>query len=204
MRDSPLSRFLTLLRQPEYLPRWSYLAVVLGIGAYTLSILAKTAKLSGDVQLLLVTLLAVVGILFLVLRAKPLNIVEKAALYITAAVLVYLDNVVLAQQPMLTLIGWGAVGVAALGTVLRLRLSSDRRFVLTPLDLIILFVALVVPSLLSSLDLPYGGAASIAKLVALFYALEVLVSRAELGIVWLRIAVAAVLTGLVLRPLLSI
>jgi hypothetical protein len=39
-------------------------------------------------------------------------------------------------------------------------------------------------------------------LVALFYAIEVLVSRVELGVVWLRLSVAAVLTGLVVRPLL--
>jgi UDP-GlcNAc:undecaprenyl-phosphate GlcNAc-1-phosphate transferase len=203
-RDSPLARFLSTLREPQYLPRWSYLAVALAVGVYALSILAETAKLSGDVQFLLVALLAVVSTLLLVLRAKPLNIIEKAALYTTAAVLVYLDSVVLVEPRMFTRLGWIAIGVAAAGTVLRLRLSPDRRFVLTPLDLIILFVALVVPSLPGSFALPDGGAAGIAKLVTLFYALEVLVSRVDLGVVWLRIAVAVVLIGLVLRPLVPI
>jgi hypothetical protein len=167
-------------------------------------ILIDTASLSGDVQLLLMALLGVTCVLLAVLRAKPLSIVEKAALYITAAVLVYLDNVVLPAQRTFSALGWAAIGVAAAGTVTRLRLSPDRRFVLTPLDLIILFVALVVPSLPGSFALPDGGAAGIAKLVTLFYAIEVLVSRVELGVMWLRIAVAMVLTGLVLRPLLSI
>ena len=198
-KDSALARLLSILREPQFLPRWSYLAVVLGVGVYTLSILAKTAKVTGDVQFLLVALLAVVSILLLILRAKPLNIIEKAALYTTAAVLVYLD-VVLPEQHALAMLGWAAIGVAAAGTVLRLRLASDRRFVLTPLDLIVLFVALVVPSLPGSFALPDGGAAGIAKLVTLFYALEVLLSRADLGMVWLRIAAAAVLGGLVLRP----
>jgi hypothetical protein len=63
-------------------------------------------------------------------------------------------------------------------------------------------VALVVPSLPGSFALPNGGAVGIAKLVTLFYAIEVLVSRVELGVVWLRLSVAAVLTGLVVRPLL--
>jgi UDP-GlcNAc:undecaprenyl-phosphate GlcNAc-1-phosphate transferase len=202
--DSPLSRFLATLREPKNLPRWSYWAVALAVGVYTATILAKTAKLSGDVQFLLAALLAVVTILLLILRAKPLKIIEKAALYTTAAVLVYLDNLVPAEERLLAVLSWTAIGVAAAATVLRLRLSSDRRFVLTPLDLIVLFVALVVPSLPGSFALPHGGAAGIAKVVTLFYALEVLVSRAELGVVWLRIAVAAVLTGLVLRPLVSI
>jgi hypothetical protein len=50
--------------------------------------------------------------------------------------------------------------------------------------------------------MPDGGAAGVAKLVILFYAIEVLVTRVDLGVMWLRIAVAALLTGLVLRPLL--
>ena len=202
-RDSPLTRFVTKMRGPQYLPRWSYFAVAVAVGVYALLILAETVRLSGDVQILLVALLAVTCVLLVFLRAKPLNIVEKAALYVTAAVLVYLDSVILPQQRMFTGLGWAAIGVAAAGTAFRLRLTPDRRFVLTPLDLIILFVALVVPSLPGSFAMPDGGAAGIAKLVALFYAIEVLVSRVELGVVWLRIAVAAVLAGLVVHPLLA-
>jgi UDP-GlcNAc:undecaprenyl-phosphate GlcNAc-1-phosphate transferase len=201
--DSPLARFVSKLCEPQYMPRWSYLAVALGVGAYALLILTETASVSGDVQLLLLALLAVTCVLLAILRAKPLNIVEKAALYITAAILVYLDSALLPQQRALIACGWGAIAVAAVGTLLRLRLSADRRFVLTPLDLIVLFVALVVPSLPGSFALPDGGAAGIAKLVTLFYAIEVLVSRVDLGVVWLRISVAVVLTGLVLRPLVS-
>jgi UDP-GlcNAc:undecaprenyl-phosphate GlcNAc-1-phosphate transferase len=202
-RDSPLARFVSKLREPQYLPRWSYVAVALGVGAYALLNLTATASVSGDVQLLLLALLGVTCVLLAILRAKPLNIIEKAALYITAAILVYLDSAFLPQQRALIAFSWAAIAVAAVGTVLRLRLSPDRRFILTPLDLIVLFVALVVPSLPGSFALPDGGAAGIAKLVTLFYAIEVLVTRVDMGVVWLRISVAVVLTGLVLRPLVS-
>ena len=201
--DSPVSRLVAKLLEPHYLPRWSYLAVALAVGAYALMILTETARVSDDVQLLLLALLGVTGVLLAVLRSKPLNIIEKAALYITAAVLVYLDSVILPEQRLFTTLSWIAIGLAAVGTILRLRLSADRRFVLTPLDLIVLFVALVVPSLPGSFGLPDGGAAGIAKLVTLFYAIEVLVSRVELGVMWLRIAATVVLVGLVLRPLLA-
>ena len=43
-------------------------------------------------------LLAVSVILLAMLRVKPLNIIEKAALYITTAVLVYLDSAVLPEH----------------------------------------------------------------------------------------------------------
>jgi len=202
--DSPLSRLVAKLLEPQYLPRWSYLAVALAVGAYALLILTETASMSGDVQLLLLALLGVTGLLLAILRAKPLSIIEKAALYITAAVLVYLDSVVLREHRLFAALSWTVIGVAAAGTILRLRLSADRRFVLTPLDLIVLFVALVVPSLPGSFGLPDGGAAGIAKLVALFYAIEVLVNRVELGVMWLRISVTTVLVGLVLRPMLPL
>jgi len=203
-RDSPLTRLVATLLQPKYLPRWSYMAVALAVGLYAVLILAKSATLTGDVRMLLIALFTVSCVLLAILRAKPLSIIEKAALYITVAVLVYLDSMLNAPQRSSMLMGWAAVGLAALGTILRLRLSADRRFVLTPLDLIILFVALVVPSLPGSFALPDGGAAGIAKLVILFYALEVLVSRVELGVLWLRLAAAAVLMGLVLRPMITL
>lgn len=202
-RDAPLTRFFATIREPQYLPRWSYLAVAVAVGVYAALVLAETASLSSDVQFLVVALLAVSIILLAVLRVKPLNILEKAALYITTAVLVYLD-VVLVDDGMSAALKWGAVAVAAIGTVLRLRLSPDRRFVLTPLDLIVLFAALVVPSLPGMFAMPDGGATGIAKLVIFFYAIEVLVSRVEIGVVWLRIAVATLLTVLTLRPLLSL
>jgi UDP-GlcNAc:undecaprenyl-phosphate/decaprenyl-phosphate GlcNAc-1-phosphate transferase len=118
--------------------------------------------------------------------------------------LVYLDSAVLPEYRMYSAWTWAPILIAVGATVLRLQLSRDRRFVLTPLDLIVLFVALVVPSLPGTFALPDGGAAGIAKLVILFYALEVLVSRVDLGVLWLRVAVAMLLAGLALRPLLSL
>jgi len=199
--DSPLTSFIAKLREPPYLPRWSYLAVAVSVGVYASLIVIETASVSNDVQVLVLGLLAVTVILLGTLRVKPLNLIEKGALYITATVLVYLDSVVLPEHRQFSGLLWGAIGVAAAGTMLRLRLAPDRRFVLTPLDVIVLFAALVVPSL-PGFTMPDGGAGAIAKLVILFYAVEVLVTRAELGVMWLRLAETAVLAGLMLRSLM--
>jgi UDP-GlcNAc:undecaprenyl-phosphate GlcNAc-1-phosphate transferase len=201
-RRSALSRFGARLLEPQYLPRWSYLAVALALGVYASLVMVETASFNGDVKILLIALLAVTSIWLAILRVRPLSLVEKGALYVTVAVLVYLDCVILHHDHFFAVVNWVALLTAAAGTMLRMRLSRDRRFEFTPLDLIILFVALVVPSLPGSLGLPNGGALGIAKLVILFYAVEVLVSRTELPVVWLRIGVTAVLTGLIVRPLL--
>ncbi|HEY2145638.1 MAG TPA: MraY family glycosyltransferase [Steroidobacteraceae bacterium] len=205
-KDSPLTRLISTLREPRHLPRWSYIAVAVSVGSYACLILTETASLSSDVYILVLALLAVSVVLLAILRVKPLNLVEKAALYVTMTVLVYLDSVVLPEHRIVSALIWAAISVAAAGTVLRLRLSRDRRFVLTPLDLIVLFVALVVPSLPGSFALPDGGAGGIAKLVILFYALEVVLSRVDVdvGVVWIRVAVTGFLLGLTLRPLMPL
>jgi UDP-GlcNAc:undecaprenyl-phosphate GlcNAc-1-phosphate transferase len=200
--ESPLARLITVLRQPRYLPRWSYLAIAIAVWAYASLVAVETAQVSGDVRILLIALLAITVVWLAVLRAKPLSGIEKAALYTTAAVLVYLDSVVVHPQRLLNFAAWGAILTMAIGTLLRLRLSQDRRFELTPLDLIVLFAALVIPSLPGTFGLPVGGALGIAKLVVLFYALEALVSRVEMRVVWLRIAASTLLAGLVVRTLL--
>jgi UDP-GlcNAc:undecaprenyl-phosphate GlcNAc-1-phosphate transferase len=202
--DSPLPRFLSVMQQPGAIPRISYMALAAGLGGYAVLIVIETATLSSDFRILIVALLAVIVAFSAVLRVAPLTVVEKAALYVTATLLVYLDAVVLPDNRMLSAIGWVAVAVAAVATAVRLRLFNDRRFQLTPLDLIVLFMALVVPSLPGTLHLPHGGALAIAKLVILYYAIEMLVSRSELRAGWVRIAVASVLAALILRPVLYV
>jgi UDP-GlcNAc:undecaprenyl-phosphate/decaprenyl-phosphate GlcNAc-1-phosphate transferase len=200
--SAPLSRMVAAAQRPSLLPRLSYLAIVLSLGTYAALIVSGTVALSLDIRGLLVTLLALTAALFVFFRAGPLSVAEKATLYVTATVLVYLDAVVLAPDPLMSILTWTSISIAALATAMRLRLQNDRRFQVTPLDLIVLFMALVVPSLPGTFSLPPGGAWSIAKLLVLFYAVEVLVSRSEGRAIWLRVAMASILTALVVRPLL--
>ncbi len=201
--ESPLSRMVTVLQQPSLLPRYSYLAIVASLTVYDGLIVLRSSALSNEVQLLIVGLLALSIVLLSILRAGPLHPTEMAVLYVTATVLVYLDGLVLpAPNRLVTILTWGTVSIAGVATAMRLRLHRDRRFQVTPLDLIVLFMALVVPSLLGNLALPQGGALTIAKLVILFYAIEVLLSRVEGRTVWVRLAVISTLSGLALRSLM--
>jgi UDP-GlcNAc:undecaprenyl-phosphate GlcNAc-1-phosphate transferase len=184
------------------LPRAAYWAIAVGLVAYASLIVIDTGSLPGDFRMLILLLLAVIVGFSAVLRTAPLTIVEKGALYVTATTLVYIDTILLPENRGLSALTWAAVGIAVAGTAIRLRLNTDRRFQITPLDLIVLFMALVVPSLPGTLSLPEGGALAIAKLVILFYALEVLASRTEARALWLRGAFAAVLAALVVRPLI--
>jgi UDP-GlcNAc:undecaprenyl-phosphate GlcNAc-1-phosphate transferase len=197
--DAPVSRFARLMLHPTLLPQLSYAAIVGGINAYALIVVLRTTALSHDIWILVLALLATTGCLLLILRGSPLSVIEKAALYVTATVLVYLDATIPSEDRFISVLAWLALSIATAGTAVRLRLQNDRRFQVTPLDLIVLFMALVVPSLPGVLKMPPGDALGIVKLIILFYSIEMLVSRAQGRAVWLRVAVVYVLGGLVLR-----
>jgi UDP-GlcNAc:undecaprenyl-phosphate GlcNAc-1-phosphate transferase len=195
-------RFAAAALEPNHLPRWSYIAIAAGVCFFAALVVAQTGNLSNDVLLLLVALMLITVVAAVLLRDQPMSIVEKGVLYVTAAVVAYLDSQTPYQHLSVAIVSWTAIITAAAGTVVRVRLSNERRFELTPLDLIVVFVALVLPSLPGSTALPHGGALGIAKLVVLFYAVEVLVTRLEVRALWLRIGAVAIQAGLVLIPLL--
>jgi UDP-GlcNAc:undecaprenyl-phosphate GlcNAc-1-phosphate transferase len=201
-RGSALTRAVERLVSPDHLPRWSYLTVAVAVGVYAVLVMLETAGVTSDVRLLLTALLAVTGTWLALLRIRPLSVIEKGSLYVTVTVLVYLDTVIVHGAMTLSIVNWSAILAAAVGTILRIRLSNERRFELTPLDVIVVFAALVLPSLSDSLGLPQGSAVGIAKLMVLFYSVEVLVDRTEFPVVWLRIGMAAVLAGLIVRPMI--
>jgi UDP-GlcNAc:undecaprenyl-phosphate/decaprenyl-phosphate GlcNAc-1-phosphate transferase len=110
-----------------------------------------------------------------------------------------LDAVFAPPGPRSVWLDWGLPIALAISTAVSLRLSPGRRFALTPLDLIVLFIALVVPNLPGLRGIPQGGAIAIAKVVILFYALELLSSQMVKSALWLRLAVVALIAGLLGR-----
>jgi UDP-GlcNAc:undecaprenyl-phosphate GlcNAc-1-phosphate transferase len=131
---SALSRILTAIQQPKLLPWYSYLAIVSALAVYAALIVLETAALSSDIRILILALFAVTIGLLVILRAGPLSVVEKGALYVTATVLVYLDAVALPADRLMSILTWVAISIAAMATAVRLRLHSDRRFQVTPLQ----------------------------------------------------------------------
>jgi UDP-GlcNAc:undecaprenyl-phosphate GlcNAc-1-phosphate transferase len=189
---------------PHLLQKVSYVALSAALAAYGLVVGIETMTVSSDIWILVVVLLLIVSGCLMFAHSAPLRVVEKAVLFVTATIFVYLDAVLSSTDAWLTLLGWTAVGITAIAAAVRLRLFNDRRFQFTPLDLIVLFMALVVPSLLGSLRLPHGGALGIAKLVVLLYGIEILVNRPGVRAIWVRIAVFGALAGLALRTATSV
>jgi UDP-GlcNAc:undecaprenyl-phosphate GlcNAc-1-phosphate transferase len=190
--------------RPQLLQKLSHIALSAALAAYALVVGIETMTVSSDIWILVLVLLCIVSACLMFGRSAPLRVVEKAVLFVTATIFVYLDAMLPSTDAWLAVMGWTAVGITAIAAAVRLRLFNDRRFQFTPLDLIVLFMALVVPSLLGSLRLPHGGALGIAKLVVLLYGIEILVNRPGARAIWVRIAMFGALAGLALRTAASV
>jgi UDP-GlcNAc:undecaprenyl-phosphate GlcNAc-1-phosphate transferase len=183
------------------LPTLTKVAIGAALVVYAALVVLQTPRPSSDIRLLVAGLLGAIIALMAIMRVAPLGLPEKCVLFVTATVLVYLDASAVHPDSMLHWAGWICIGIAALATAIRLRLLNDGRFQVTPLDLIILFMALVVPNLPGSLALPSGASGAIAKLVVMLYSIEILVSRSDGRVVWFRVGAASVLAGLTVRSL---
>jgi hypothetical protein len=170
---------------------------------YAVLVLVQNQSASGNFRWLALGLLAASVAATVAWRSGPLVMAERGILYVLAAVIVYLDTTGTAPpQPWAALLLALPLGIAAL-TALRLQLAADRRFELTPLDLLVLFVALVVPNLPGLLDLPAGTPLGIAKIVVLCYAIELLAGSAEVRANWVRAFSLVLLAALATWPLLA-
>ena len=198
-----LSRLVDRLETPEALQAWSTPALAAGLAGYALVVVLQVRSLASDSLLLAGALLATLVVAGLLWRRSPLHVLEKAACYVAAALLVYLDATLPEGARWIPWLDWLLPLAVAVVTALRLRWSRDRRFELTPLDLLIVFMALIVPSLPGLMQLPPGAPLGVAKIMVLFYAIELLAGGGLRLAPFLRLGSTLVLAGLCLRPLLG-
>ena len=103
----------------------------------------------------------------------------KAVSYVLSATVAYLAAENHWQAAWMHQVESAWIALIAVATVVALRAVSDGRFRLNSMDLLVLFTAIVVPSLSGAI---WGGlnlASFVARLLVLFYAVEVLLSRHE-------------------------
>jgi UDP-GlcNAc:undecaprenyl-phosphate GlcNAc-1-phosphate transferase len=172
-----LRRIVGWLREPNHLPRLALLTSAICIAVYFLAIGIVCPQPSHDVQALAAAVAC--GMLILLAlrwRQAEAGWVDKAAVFLALVMAMYfdrqtktfLDSTVAAQVAL-----FGALVIAI---VIRFRLASDRRFRVTPLDILVIFIAVAVPNLPGSIVSSATAGESIAKLVTLMYGVETLFS----------------------------
>lgn len=185
---SSLSRRIDWLRSPQRLLRLSGHVLWMTMLFYGLTVAARMepspevrALSAGVAAILLATLIAR-------WRRAGLGWFERGALYLASVAAVYVDYQATAGAPLLGTLSMNLFSIQALALLARLAASTRREFAISPLDLLIIFLAAAVPNLPGSLaSVPALGDAT-AKLVILLYSVEALC--VSLGPRWRSLALA--------------
>jgi UDP-GlcNAc:undecaprenyl-phosphate GlcNAc-1-phosphate transferase len=146
------------------------------LAIYATTVLASSRRVGADLGLMCFGMLIVLLLLSSWKAQRSLQWFERTATYISVVLLVYLDQTMPNKPPLLTTLSWTCVGITGAAALVRFWLSPTRRFELTTLDLIVLFIALVLPNLPGSIALPADLPGGIAKAVILLYVVEMLLT----------------------------
>ncbi|MDY6946415.1 MAG: MraY family glycosyltransferase [Pseudomonadota bacterium] len=176
---SQVGRLVTWLRAPAHLPLWSLLAVATGVVLYFCAVGLVNPRPSGDVQLM-AALAAIATLLLIGLRWRQAESgwALKGAVFLALVMAVYFDRQTETFLETDAALQIALFAVLVIAIVIRFRLASDRRFRVTPLDILVIFIAVAVPNLPGSVVSSATVGESIAKLVVLMYGAETLFSAA--------------------------
>jgi UDP-GlcNAc:undecaprenyl-phosphate GlcNAc-1-phosphate transferase len=199
---SGLRASLTWLAAPQRLPLWCVYVIAGSVCVYSLIALYAGSRPPIDTVLLVGGAAAVLAINNVVRwQATEFGWVDRSALYLCAVLLVYLNEMGVQEFAQLNAYSWIPIIAIALAVAVRMRLSLDRRFIVTPLDVLVVVTAIVIPNLPDSIANSHVLAAGVIKLVVLFYGIETLSVVAQKRWKWLSVGVFFVMIACVGRGL---
>ncbi len=146
------------------------------LAAYATTVVAESTRVSVDVGVLSAAMLLLLLILGAWKIGGPLRWVERAVAYVSIVLLVYLDQTIPEKPPLLTTASWTLIAATGAAACVRFWLSPTRRFEVTALDVLVVFIALVLPNLPGSIALPADLPGGVAKAVILLYVVELLIT----------------------------
>jgi len=164
------------LRKDQRLLRMAFNFALAAISCYLFVGAMFVERVPADIGALACALLIVLLVLYGTRRHRAINIVERACIYITIVLVVYVVQVapgVLADLNLYrNILFAGLIAAVAIG----FRFSKER-FRMTPMDFLVILVALVVPNLP---DVTIGEAQAglaVAKLIVLYYGIELVLNN---------------------------
>lgn len=197
---SAITRLAGELRSSGLLGRVPVMLAAVSIPVYSCLAIAFTGDFPTDAVLTADVLCgAALGLLILRRNHPNYALIERLLLYVAVTTVVFYwgrehgDSVWLHRFENLY---FGILGILL---VIAYRFIRNRSFNVTPTDFLIIFIALVVPTVSSSL-FPQNNITEVAiKVLIMFYAVELIVSQAS-GRLWiLRLVVAGVMSLLAIR-----
>lgn len=158
------------------IPSLALSVMVTCLMVYVFTVVVSSGHVGMDLGVLCTALLIAMLLLTTWRAERSIVWFERGVAYVSVVLLVYLDQTTPNKPPLLTTLSWTFIAITGAAALVRFMLSQTRRFELTTLDVIVIFVALVLPNLPGSLSLPSDLPGGIAKAVILLYVVEMLLT----------------------------
>lgn len=158
------------------LPGWALAVMVASLLVYAGAIIFSTVEVGEDVGTLCLVMLVLLLASMVSRESRSWKWLESVAAYLSVVLVVYLDQTALDKPALMSSVSWTLLGIAAVAALIRFWLSPARRLEVTSLDMLVVFIALVMPNLPGSLALPAQFTGGIAKAVVLLYVTEMVLS----------------------------
>lgn len=172
-----LSRRMKWLRDEGRLSKWAIMVAAITIPVYFFLVASFASEVLIDLAMLSTGLLAVLVLLFPKRHGKPLNMVERACVYVACTLVIYLVQTAPGEMAEFKLYRDIFFVLLAIVVMIGFRFSRDKKFQATPLDFLIIFIAFTVPNLPEA---QFSGAhigEGIAKIIVMFYGVELVLSN---------------------------
>jgi UDP-GlcNAc:undecaprenyl-phosphate GlcNAc-1-phosphate transferase len=105
---------------------------------------------------------------------------ERASAYLLCTLIVYLNHLTNSlEMNDVTLLINSYFVLLAIAVVVGFHFSKSKEFSMTPLDFLVIFIAFTIPNL-PGLDFGQNIGVAIAKIIVLFYAIELILSQLKL------------------------
>lgn len=192
-RAAPAAAIARMMPSGERATRWGVTATAVSLPAYLGIGTLFSAAPSVDIVWLAMSLIAVL-LLFWRRRGRAIGWLERSVIYLAGALCLYLVRRADLGDTWVFLSN-GYFALLAVTVVIAFRSSPDHHFVATPLDFLVVFLAVVLPQV-PGLEGSYVQ--DLTRLVVMFYAIELVLARLRERDDWLRAAAC----GLLCMPLL--
>ncbi len=194
---------LPWLKSGRRIPRWTSATAWACVAAYLVTVALTSTVIGRDVAWLAAGIAAVLLLAGLPLHAATaVGRLAHGAIFVAVVVAVYLDHIEPSDARAFVTAKLVLFPVLATAVVLRMRTTRERRFEITTLDVLVVFLALVLPNLPGLQGAPSNLGLSVMKLIVLLYAVEMLSGRSERVRAWLWRTGAVALGIVAVRGLL--
>jgi UDP-GlcNAc:undecaprenyl-phosphate/decaprenyl-phosphate GlcNAc-1-phosphate transferase len=195
---------LPVLREGRRIPRWTNVIAWACVAVYLVAVAVTSTDIGRDVAWLAAGVALVLLLSGLRLDPGPgFERLAHGAVYVAIVVAVYLDHVDTGKSQIFVAAKSVLFPAMAAAVVIRMRTTRQRRFEVTTLDVLVVFMALVLPNLPGLQGAPSNLGLSVVKLIVLLYAVEMLTGHSERVRAWLWRASSVALGLIALRGLLA-